>query len=55
MTEKKLSTVEAAKQLLANKKQQGNGKNAMNGSTSTKKLASQQTKKTSNQRRKMGV
>ncbi|MFZ7944820.1 MULTISPECIES: hypothetical protein [Bacillaceae] len=55
-TKKKISLQEAMKQQLANKKNQnsaGNGKT--NGDLSTKKLKSQQSKKPSNTRRKMGV
>ena len=53
---KKISLQEAMKQQLANKKNQaqtGKGKTQMD--LSTKKMKSQQTKKTSNTRRKMGV
>ena len=53
---KKVSLQELVKQQLANKKNKSaNSKNALNGDTSTKKMTSQQTKKTSNTRRKMGV
>ena len=53
---KKMSLQELVKQQLENKKNNGgNGKNNLKGDTSTKKLTSQQTKKTSNTRRKMGV
>lgn len=53
---KKISLKEAMMQQLENKKNQsstGNGK--MNTDHSTKKMKSQQTKKPSNTRRKMGV
>ncbi|MBP3951486.1 hypothetical protein [Bacillus suaedae] len=50
---KKLSQVDAAKQLLAKKKQKVG--NPMGNNTNTKQLKSQQTKKPSNSRRKMGV
>ncbi|MBY0123745.1 hypothetical protein [Bacillus sp. S/N-304-OC-R1] len=54
---KKISLQEAMKQQLEKKKSQaaGAGKGIMNGDQATKKLKSQQTKKTSNTRRKMGV
>ena len=53
---KKLSVQEAAKQLLEKKKNQSSaGKEKTNGDLSAKKMKSQQTKKTSNTRRKMGV
>ncbi|MCA1029633.1 hypothetical protein LCL95_01145 [Bacillus timonensis] len=53
---KKISLQEAMKQKLAAQKQEkANDKGGFNGSTDTKKLKSQQTKKISNQRRKMGV
>ncbi|MRH43417.1 hypothetical protein GH741_12075 [Aquibacillus halophilus] len=52
---KKLSTQELVKQQLERKKQaQGNGKQAMNGMGSSQRMKSQQTKKPSNTRRKMG-
>ncbi|RHW32761.1 hypothetical protein D1B33_16470 [Lysinibacillus yapensis] len=53
---KKISLQEAVKKQLENKKNNasaGNGK--MKTDLSTKKMKSQQTKKTSNTRRKMGV
>ncbi|WP_108670615.1 hypothetical protein [Peribacillus acanthi] len=52
---KKLSLQDAIKQKLAQKKQAGSGGASLTGSTDTKKLTSQQTKKTNNQRRRMGV
>ncbi|WP_449620060.1 hypothetical protein [Robertmurraya sp. Marseille-Q9965] len=53
---KKISLQEAMKQQLENKKNQAStGKGKMNGDLSTKKLKSQQSKKPSNTRRKMGV
>ena len=53
---KKLSLQELVKQQLeAKKNQAANGKNNLKGDTSTKKMKSQQTKKASNTRRKMGV
>ncbi|MDZ5474188.1 hypothetical protein SM124_21060 [Bacillus sp. 31A1R] len=52
---KKMSLQEAMKQQLEKKKQATAGKSAANGSMETKKMKSQQTKKVSNQRRKMGV
>jgi hypothetical protein len=53
---KKISLQEAIKQQLENKKNQASaGKGKANASLSTKKLKSQQTKKPSNTRRKMGV
>lgn len=52
---KKVSLQEAMKQRLAEKKQAQQSNNQLKGNTSTKKLKSQQTKKTSNTRRKMGV
>lgn len=57
MTEKKkLSLQELMKQQLENKKNQNAaGKTNAAGDTSTKKLKSQQAKKASNTRRKMGV
>lgn len=56
-TEKKtLSLQELVKQQLeAKKNNAGGGKNDLKADTSTKKMKSQQTKKTSNTRRKMGV
>lgn len=53
---KKTSLKEAMKQQLENKKNQANaGKGKANVDLSTKKLKSQQSKKPSNTRRKMGV
>lgn len=53
---KKISLQEAMKQQLENKKNQTlNSKGIANNDHSTKKMKSQQTKKTSNTRRKMGV
>lgn len=53
---KKISLQEAMKQQLENKKNKAAaGNSTLNGSTATKKLHSQQTKKVSNSRRKMGV
>ncbi|RTR35395.1 hypothetical protein EKG37_05815 [Robertmurraya yapensis] len=53
---KKISLQEAMKQQLENKKNQtSTGKGKMNADLSTKKLKSQQSKKPSNTRRKMGV
>ncbi|WP_449539643.1 hypothetical protein [Ferdinandcohnia sp. Marseille-Q9671] len=53
---KKISLQEAMKQQLENKKNKAAaGKGVTNGDLSTKKLKSQQTKKPSNTRRKMGV
>ncbi|OIK13147.1 hypothetical protein BIV60_14610 [Bacillus sp. MUM 116] len=53
---KKISLQEAMKQQLENKKNQNSaGKGKTTGDLSTKKMKSQQTKKTSNTRRKMGV
>lgn len=53
---KKISLQEAMKQQLENKKAQAsNNKGKTNGDLSTKKLKSQQSKKPSNTRRKMGV
>ncbi|KAB2334872.1 hypothetical protein F7731_14035 [Cytobacillus depressus] len=52
---KKISLQEAMKQQLEKKKNQNSsGKGKANGDLSTKKLKSQQTKKASNTRRKMG-
>jgi hypothetical protein len=54
--QKKISLQEAIKQQLENKKNQSSaGKGKTNADLSTKKMKSQQTKKTSNTRRKMGV
>lgn len=56
MTEKKkLSLQEIMQQQLEAKKNKANAKNSLKGDQTTKKLTSQQTKKTSNTRRKMGV
>jgi hypothetical protein len=53
---KKISLQDAIKQQLANKKNQSKAGNAStNNSQTTKKMQSQQTKKVSNSRRKMGV
>ncbi|MFD1780420.1 hypothetical protein ACFSFW_17275 [Fredinandcohnia salidurans] len=53
---KKISLQEAMKQQLENKKaQSSNSKGKMNADLSSKKMKSQQTKKPSNTRRKMGV
>lgn len=53
---KKVSLQDLIKQQLENKKNQSAAnKGKMSGDTSTKKLTSQQSKKTSNTRRKMGV
>lgn len=53
---KKISLQEAMKQQLENKKaQSSNSQGKMNGDLSTKRMKSQQTKKPSNTRRKMGV
>lgn len=53
---KKLSLQELVKQQLeAKKNNAGTGKNNLKGDTSTKKMKSQQSKPTSNTRRKMGV
>lgn len=54
-SEKKLSTMEIVKQQLERKKQaQANGKNTMNVNGSGQRMESQQTKKPSNTRRKVG-
>lgn len=54
-SEKKLSTMEIVKQQLERKKQaQANGKNTMNLNGSSKRMESQQTKKPSNTRKKVG-
>ena len=56
MTEKKLSLQEMMqKQLEAKKNKAAGAKGSLKGDQSTKKLTSQQSKKTSNTRRKMGV
>ena len=53
---KKISLQEAVKKQLENKKNQVSPtKGKKNADLSTKKMKSQQTKKTSNTRRKMGV
>ncbi|MDG4658040.1 hypothetical protein P6P90_14055 [Ectobacillus antri] len=53
---KKLSLKEVMMQQLAAKKQaQAQGKGSLKGSTATKGMKSQQTKKPNNQRRRMGV
>lgn len=53
---KKMSLKEAMQQQLENKKNKAAAGNSISGnSQSTKKLKSQQTKKVSNSRRKMGV
>ncbi|KAA9029095.1 hypothetical protein [Niallia endozanthoxylica] len=52
---KKISLQDAIKQQLENKKNQNSGKGKVSTDLSTKKMKSQQTKKTSNTRRKMGV
>lgn len=53
---KKISLQEAIKQQLENKKNQTSaGKGKANADLSAKKMKSQQTKKPSNTRRKMGV
>ncbi|WP_199256911.1 hypothetical protein [Heyndrickxia camelliae] len=53
---KKISLQEAMKQQLENKKNQTlPGKGKANNDLSTKKMKSQQTKRPSNTRRKMGV
>lgn len=52
----KISLQEAMKQQLEKKKNQSSGtKEKKNADLSTKKMKSQQSKKTSNTRRKMGV
>lgn len=53
---KKMTLQEAVKQKLEEKKNQSTGgKASLNGSTGNQKMKSQQTKKVSNTRRKMGV
>ncbi|MCK1996518.1 hypothetical protein SAMN04487786_1949 [Paenisporosarcina quisquiliarum] len=53
---KKMTLQEAVKQKLEEKKNQSaGGKTSLNGSTGNQKMKSQQTKKVSNTRRKMGV
>ncbi|WKA56137.1 hypothetical protein [Planococcus shixiaomingii] len=55
-TPKKVSLQEAVKrQLEAKKNQASNSQGGANASKETKKMKSQQTKKVSNTRRKMGV
>ncbi|WP_160724800.1 hypothetical protein [Bacillus sp. USDA818B3_A] len=55
-TPKKVSLQDLMKQQLANKKNQSSsGKGTANGNQATQKMKSQQTKKPSNTRRKMGV
>lgn len=55
-TTKKVSLQDLVKQQLENKKKKSaSAKGSLNGDTSTKKMTSQQTKKASNTRRKMGV
>ena len=54
-SEKKLSTQEIVKQQLERKKQaQSNGKNTMNMNSGSHRMKSQQSKKPSNTRRKIG-
>jgi len=56
MTEKKMSLNDLVKQRLEAKKgNQANNKGQLKGSTETKQMKSQMTKKVSNQTRKMGV
>lgn len=56
MTEKKMSLNDLVKQRLETKNNnQASNKNALKGSTQTKQMKSQMTKKVSNQTRKMGV
>lgn len=57
MTEgpKKMTLQEAMQKKLAEKKAAQKSQAGIKGNTETKKLKSQQTKKTSNTRRKMGV
>ena len=53
---KKMTLQEAVKQKLEEKKNQSaSTKSSLNGSTGNQKMKSQQTKKVSNTRRKMGV
>nr|WP_263327541.1 hypothetical protein [Neobacillus sp. Marseille-Q6967] len=52
---KKISLQEAMKLQLENKKNKAAAGNTLSNTTQTKKLKSQQTKKVSNSRRKMGV
>ena len=52
---KKVSLKDAMKQQLANKKQQSQQGQSLSGNTKMQKMNSQQTKKTNNQRRRMGV
>ncbi|MDX8289788.1 MULTISPECIES: hypothetical protein [Metabacillus] len=56
MSEKKMTLQEAIKQKLESKKQaQANGQAGAKGSNQTKSMKSQVSKKTNNQRRRMGV
>lgn len=56
MTEKKMSLNDLVKQRLeAKNNNQASNKNVLKGSTQTKQMKSQMTKKVSNQTRKMGV
>ncbi|WP_277584502.1 hypothetical protein [Psychrobacillus antarcticus] len=53
---KKMTLQEAVKQKLEDKKNQAaGGKTSLNGTAGSQKMKSQQTKKVSNTRRKMGV
>lgn len=53
---KKMTLQEAVKQKLEDKKNQAaGGKTSLNGTDGSQKMKSQQTKKVSNTRRKMGV
>lgn len=55
-TKKKITLQEAVKQKLEDKKNQAaGGKTSLNGAAGNQKMKSQQTKKVSNTRRKMGV
>ena len=54
-TKKKVSLQEAMKQQLLNKKNKATAGNLSNNSNATQKMKSQQSKKVSNSRRKMGV
>lgn len=54
-TPKKISMQEAVKRQLEAKKNQAASKQGGSGSLETKKMKSQQTKKVSNNRRKMGT
>lgn len=53
--QKKISLQEAIQKKLAEKQAAQKGQANLKGSTETKKLKSQQTKKMTNSRRKMGV